>query len=44
MLLASINLAIGGLLGVYLGFALASVLHVSGEIAGAHLAMMVAAT
>lgn len=41
MLLASINLVIGGLLGVYLGLAHAGVFHVSAEIAGAHPAMMV---
>jgi hypothetical protein len=41
MLLASINLVIGGLLGVYLGLAHAGAFHVSAEIAGAHPAMMV---
>ncbi len=39
--LASVNLAIGGILGVLLGLALAGVFEVSDGLAGAHPAMMV---
>jgi hypothetical protein len=41
MLLASINLVIGAVLGVILGLALAGTIDVGDEIAGAHPAMMV---
>jgi hypothetical protein len=41
MLLASVNLVIGGLLGVVLGLAHAGLFDLSNEIAGAHPAMMV---
>jgi len=41
MLLASVNLVIGGLLGVVLGLAHAGLFDLSSEIAGAHPAMMV---
>jgi hypothetical protein len=41
ILLASVNLVIGGFLGVILGLAHAGLFHLSSEIAGAHPAMMV---
>jgi hypothetical protein len=41
ILLASINLVIGGLLGIVLGLAYAGVFDISSELAGAHPAMMV---
>ena len=41
MLLAAINLVIGGFLGVILGLAHAGVFDISSELAGAHPAMMV---
>jgi hypothetical protein len=41
MLLAGVNLVIGGLLGVVLGLAHAGLFELSSEIAGAHPAMMV---
>lgn len=41
MLLAAVNLVIGGLLGVILGLAHAGLFDLSSEIAGAHPAMMV---
>ena len=41
ILLAAVNLVIGGFLGVILGLAHAGVFHISSELAGAHPAMMV---
>jgi hypothetical protein len=41
MVLASVNLTIGGILGVVLGLALAGTIHLSRDVGGAHPAMMV---
>jgi hypothetical protein len=41
MVLASVNLTIGGILGVVLGLSLAGTIHLSRNIGGAHPAMMV---